>query len=90
MTSLCACNVMLLVPGFSDTFAHSHACFRYTSPCPVIAINRLRRQDLMRVVPVLHPDAVLCHDLDEHALEVDGHPPLQLVCAHFKDSEALL
>jgi hypothetical protein len=44
----------------------------------------------MRVIPVLRFDAVFRHDLHVHAFEINGHPPLQLICAHLQDREALL
>lgn len=44
----------------------------------------------MRVIPILHLDAVLRHDLHLHAFKVDGHSSLQFICAHFQDLEALL
>lgn len=50
----------------------------------------LRGQDLMRVIPLMHLDTVLGHNLDQHPLEVDWHPPLQLVGAQSEDGKAFL
>lgn len=51
---------------------------------------RLSWEYLMRIVPILRLNPVLCHDLDKHALEVDRHSALQLVGAHPQNLEPLL
>jgi hypothetical protein len=67
-----------------------HAPLALQSILPCCLPQNLGWKHLVRIVPVVHLDSVFCHDLDIHALEVNGHSPFQLICAQFEDCETLL
>lgn len=57
--------------------------YLYTTCC------RLGTPNYAVIVKLYVGNAVRLDHLDNHSLEVDRQPPLQLVCAHVEDLEAL-
>ncbi len=53
-----------------------------------MTIDRLRASDKRHHTPP--HECILGDNLDSHALEIDGQSSLELICAHFLRSSALL
>lgn len=63
-----------------------HACTSVWSFLPFPLLSALHH---LVIIEFYVDHSVLGHRLDRHALEVDGHPPLQLVRAHVQNLDAL-